>query len=181
MPYQDSNPERRNLMVLSMSIIIFTLGKAEIVDGKLTLPLINVVLRDPSELIVVLWLSLGWLIVQYFNVHHHGWTKGREDDLEATRREAIARLIKDGRAIGIGDVHTRPFLVLKKDRVILYPSYTNREIRAEREQMTLPLTAPEFDKIYRTAAFKAVIGRPSTLGYVVPYVVGLAAAILLII
>jgi|GEM_PF-4588630 len=67
MPINDNNPERRNLIVLSMSIVAFYVGKATIKDdGNLALPLINVQFHDSYHLACLVWIVLIWFTFRYW-------------------------------------------------------------------------------------------------------------------
>jgi hypothetical protein len=69
MAIEDSNPERRNLVVLSMAIIAFYVGGCEITDGVIELPLIKLKFTDPYHLAFLVWVMLFWFAFRYWVQH----------------------------------------------------------------------------------------------------------------
>lgn len=65
MPYSDNNPERRNLTVLSLAIIVYYLAGGQFLDGKVNLMLINATFTNPSMLIAIVWVMLCWFLFRY--------------------------------------------------------------------------------------------------------------------
>ena len=67
MSIEDSNPERRNLAVMSMSIIVFYIGGGS-VDGAegLSLPLVTLHFKNPELLGCLAWIALFWFAFRYF-------------------------------------------------------------------------------------------------------------------
>lgn len=67
MGIEDSNPERRNLVVLSMAIIAFYVGGCEIpASGDIELPLIKLKFTDAYHLAWLVWITLFWFVFRYF-------------------------------------------------------------------------------------------------------------------
>jgi len=63
MPYQDSNPKRRNLIILSSSIIFFYAADGKLKENTLKLPLINLEFHNTEILVFFIWVALlylGW-------------------------------------------------------------------------------------------------------------------------
>lgn len=71
MSIEDSNPERRNLMVLSTSIIVYYLAGGVIVDDQLTLELVNIKFAKGWVLQIFIWMMLLWFGFRY-------WIENRE-------------------------------------------------------------------------------------------------------
>ncbi len=65
MAIEDSNPERRNLTVLSSAIIIYYLGEGKIQENTLTLEIVNVVFSNTEMLTIIVWVMLGWFTFRY--------------------------------------------------------------------------------------------------------------------
>ncbi len=65
MPYSDSNPERRNLTVLSLGIIIFYIGGGCITSNTINLPLLNIHFTNKLALTVMIWSMLCWFLFRY--------------------------------------------------------------------------------------------------------------------
>lgn len=67
MPYSDSNPERRNLTVLSLSIIIYyAAGGCFDTNDGISFPLIKLHFYDYKMLVLFVWLALLWFWFKYF-------------------------------------------------------------------------------------------------------------------
>lgn len=67
MAIEDSNPERRNLVVLSMAIIAFYVGGCEIpATGEIELPLIKLKFTDAYHLAWLIWITLFWFAFRYW-------------------------------------------------------------------------------------------------------------------
>lgn len=66
MPIEDGSPERRNLVVMSMSIIAFYVGGGT-VDGAegLSLPLVTLHFQNPELLGCLAWIVLFWFAFRY--------------------------------------------------------------------------------------------------------------------
>jgi len=78
---QDSNPERRNLLVLSLSIIVFYLGGGEFTDNNIRLQIVNIHFSKPEVLGCFVWALLAWFAFRYWLVHQGAWTKEYYSDL----------------------------------------------------------------------------------------------------
>ncbi|MGY8915356.1 MAG: hypothetical protein ACKVJF_09800 [Flavobacteriales bacterium] len=80
MAIQDSNAERRNLTVLSMSIIVYYAAGGEF-DGDVKLPLINLHFENKAVLAYFLWGILGWFLLRYWMVNKESWQDSHRHDL----------------------------------------------------------------------------------------------------
>lgn len=74
MSIQDSSPERRNLLVLSMGIIIFYLAGGEFIDQSVRLQIINVKFANPDMLKSIVWVLLLWFIFRYWVTMRGTWS-----------------------------------------------------------------------------------------------------------
>ncbi|WP_286262041.1 hypothetical protein [Thalassotalea atypica] len=75
MALQDSNPERRNLSVLALSIIIFFLADGKFTDNTVRLQVINIDFSNPQILVVFVWGLLVWFMFRYWLIHQGEWRK----------------------------------------------------------------------------------------------------------
>ncbi len=73
MTIQDSSPERRNLVVLAISIIIFYLAGGEFIDQSVKLQIINVKFTNPGMLRHFIWVLLLWFIFRYWVTMQESW------------------------------------------------------------------------------------------------------------
>ena len=77
MALQDSNPERRNLSLLSFIFIAFFLGGGSFPDSDLSLRLlvITVSFSRPEALVLLIWLIFFWFLYRYWVVHREVFSK----------------------------------------------------------------------------------------------------------
>ena len=70
MPIADSDAERRNLSVLSGAIILFYLSDAKLASDTLSLPMVNLTIKDVDTLVIFLWATLFWFCFRYWQESH---------------------------------------------------------------------------------------------------------------
>jgi hypothetical protein len=75
-PISDNNPERRNLVVLSISIILYFLADGKITDDNVRLQVINVTFGEPEVLGKFVWVLLIWFIYKYWLNNKGSWKNG---------------------------------------------------------------------------------------------------------
>ena len=75
MALHDSNPERRNLTVLSMSIILYYLAGGQVMDSVVRVQVVNVTFRNPEILAFFVWLLLAWFCFRYWLTNKETWKK----------------------------------------------------------------------------------------------------------
>ena len=71
MPVQDSDPERRNLMVTSLGFIAYYLAGGHVVENKIRIQVINISFDYPIVLAVMAWLMLLWFALRYWQTHRN--------------------------------------------------------------------------------------------------------------
>jgi hypothetical protein len=77
----DNNPDRRNLVLLSISIIIFVLAGGEVADDNIRLQVINVHFNKPIILEYFVWIMLVWFTYRYWLGNKGSWKKGFYDEV----------------------------------------------------------------------------------------------------
>lgn len=79
----DNNPDRRNLIMLSLSIIIFYLGGGTLTDNSETvkLQLINVTFQNPQILVYFVWIMLFWFAYRYWLLNRDSWQREYNDEM----------------------------------------------------------------------------------------------------
>lgn len=87
MPYSDSNPERRNLIVLSLAIIIYYIGGGEISEQTINLPLINIVFNNKDILTAFVWLMLHWFLFRYIVTNRSSYGRSLDEHRAYTNME----------------------------------------------------------------------------------------------
>lgn len=80
MAIQDSNAERRNLTLLSMSIIVYYAAEGEF-DGGIKLPLVNLHFENNIMLAYFLWGILVWFLLRYWMVNKGSWQSDHRHEL----------------------------------------------------------------------------------------------------
>lgn len=70
MAIQDSDPERRNLMVTSIAFIAFYYAGGSFPDSTIRLQVINAHFSRPNVLGFIAWLSFLWFIYRYWLTHN---------------------------------------------------------------------------------------------------------------
>lgn len=67
MAIEDSNPERRNLTVMSAAIIMFYLADGQFANKReITLEIIDVTFNNASALTIMMWFMLFWFAFRYW-------------------------------------------------------------------------------------------------------------------
>ena len=66
MPIQDSEAERRNLIVTSLCFIAYNLGGGNFTSNEVRLQVINVSFTDPIFLGFLAWMGLFWFAYRYW-------------------------------------------------------------------------------------------------------------------
>ncbi len=92
----DNNPERRNLVVLSISIILYFLAGGGITDENIRLQVVNVTFSKPEVLVKFVWLLLFWFIYRYWLNHKGSWKEGfyREAQCQLINKYCYPYLVK---------------------------------------------------------------------------------------
>ena len=96
MPFTDGNAERRNLTILSLSIIVFFLGDAELEGDRIGLPLINVVFTNHQVLIAIVWAMLAWFVFRHWQENHDDYVGKLNETIraKAERSRHVKRVVK---------------------------------------------------------------------------------------
>ncbi|MFT6910718.1 MAG: hypothetical protein ACJAS1_007451 [Oleiphilaceae bacterium] len=81
MAISDSIPERRNLILLSVSIIIFFLAGGNITDQVVRIQVINVTFSKPEILGYFVWISLFWFCYRYWLLQQGTWKDAYRNEL----------------------------------------------------------------------------------------------------
>ncbi len=69
MPFEDSSPERRNLIVTSLGFIAFSFAGGEFNDGTVQLEVINATFKHTETLTALVWVIFAWFIYRYWLAH----------------------------------------------------------------------------------------------------------------
>lgn len=96
MAIQDSDPERRNLMVTSIAFIVFYLADGQISQDAIRLQVIPVTFNNVIFLNVFVWVMLCWFGLRYWQTHRASYKNAYQSHLNnfGNSNEAIARYIE---------------------------------------------------------------------------------------
>lgn len=81
MSMEDSNVERRNLMVTSIAFIAYFYSNGKIASNEVQIQVINVVFSDPTVLVAMAWILLFWFFYRYWLAHQGDFRKGFNKEL----------------------------------------------------------------------------------------------------
>jgi len=70
MAVQDSSPERRNLLVISLCLIVYFLGGGSFSKDEIRLQVISITFSRPDVLCVIIWLMFFWFLYRYWVVNY---------------------------------------------------------------------------------------------------------------
>ncbi|MDO3388251.1 hypothetical protein QWI17_20560 [Gilvimarinus sp. SDUM040013] len=91
MAIQDSSPERRNLLLISLSFIVFILGGASTPTDEVRLQVISVSFSRPEVLIVIAWLLFFWFLYRYWVVNRSVFSKEFREEINRMRDKRFFR------------------------------------------------------------------------------------------
>ena len=81
MAIQDSDPERRNLVLTSIAFIIFYLADGQVTPGAITLQVVSVTFKNVLALKIFAWVMLCWFGLRYWQTHHMSYENAYRDHL----------------------------------------------------------------------------------------------------
>ncbi len=81
MAIQDSDPERRNLMVTSLAFIAYFFGGGSVTQSTIKLPIVNIEFSNATFLAAMAWAVFAWFIYRYWLAHHGKFLPVFKDEL----------------------------------------------------------------------------------------------------
>jgi hypothetical protein len=81
MAIQDSNPERRNLVVTALAFIAYFYGGGTFVNHSVTLQVVSVNFTNTRFLAALAWTSFVWFIYRYWLLNSGEFSKGFRTEL----------------------------------------------------------------------------------------------------
>lgn len=81
MAIQDSDPERRNLMVISMAFIVYFYAGGSFPENEVRLQVINASFSNPKVLGVIAWVLLFWFLYRYWQKHSSSFSDGFKNEI----------------------------------------------------------------------------------------------------
>ena len=82
MPIQDTNPERRNLLITSLCFIAYYYAGGTINGETLKLPFVDLAFSKPYALGVIAWLVFFWFFYKYWVTHKNQASSGIQKELQ---------------------------------------------------------------------------------------------------
>lgn len=83
MAISESVPERRNLVVLSLAIILFYAAGGNFLDNTLALQVVRIEFSNRNFLRIFVWVSLVWFAYRYWLVQQGTWREGYLNELSS--------------------------------------------------------------------------------------------------
>jgi hypothetical protein len=202
MAIQDSNPERRNLLVVSTAFIAFYIGGGSFPSDRVTLQVVTISFSRPDALGIFLWGMFGWFLYRYWVVHRSRFIKEFASEINEFRerpfvREHIQRETGKSLAALVGDPQQRErgfeieWLRLYAGRIValVIEKKLNRNEEGviagrgrldDGKRITVPFTGVRGFWIAIRLLIQCVLERPSFSSYMAPYGVAFAAIVLAI-
>ena len=188
MPIHESVPERRNLLLLSIGIIVFYLAGGQLTDEVIRIHIINVRFSNPNVLIYLVWGLLFWFCYRYWLVLQDSWREAYLNELTSDDCRFIYydyllkkfHLNEDCRYPFFANRH-----LVKIERTgrklsfecVLYKN-EQRHIAANQERQSLPVSTFT-DWLYITfCSVYLFFRRPTLSTYFTPYILFLLAVFL---
>lgn len=182
MAIHDSNPERRNLTILSLAIIIFYCADGEISDDRIRLLVVNMEFGKDEFLQYFLWIILFWFFFRY-----------RLTNREKFKENYLEEITKAPNKIHI-NYYNKLFeldLDLKNIKNHIFEVKTNKNngnIEFQYHQMTagnnnhnskrhIASSFSDYVHIMKLSIW-ALLNKPAISGYFVPYLLFFGAIIL---
>jgi hypothetical protein len=91
MAIQDSNAERRNLMVTSIGFIAYFYAGGSFSDSNVRLQVINADFSKPEILSVMAWSAFIWFLYRYWSTHSGDFTKHFQGELYELRSKSYIK------------------------------------------------------------------------------------------
>ena len=95
MAIQDKDAERRNLVITSLSFILFYLAGGHITESTLKLQIINISFTNTDVLVIAAWLMIIWFALRYWQTHKNLVSQEIVNDVSSLREnKALINFIK---------------------------------------------------------------------------------------
>ena len=87
MALQDSNPERRNLSVLSFMLITYFIGGGSFPDNEISLQAVKMTFSRPDTLAAFVWVLFFWFLYRYWVVSRSSFSKEFNIEINESKEE----------------------------------------------------------------------------------------------
>ena len=82
MSIEDTNPERRNLLIASLAFIAYFYGGGQLPDNTISLQIVELIFSRPAVLAVLAWILLFWFAYRYWVVNRNKFSEGYSKEIE---------------------------------------------------------------------------------------------------
>ncbi|MCF7519162.1 hypothetical protein [Pseudoalteromonas sp. L21] len=176
MALQDSNAERRNLTVLSVSIIIYFLADGALINDIVRLQIINVEFQQPEILAYFVWGLLIWFCFRYWLQNKSSWREPLISDLTSSDSCSPIYYNHLVKRFGLGDDYSlstfddRHWVKLsKKQSGFVSFQHVYKEDSGKQKIDTLPVETFSDRIIIIRCIVDLFFKQPTLSGYFVPY------------
>ena len=90
MPVQDSDAERRNLLVTSLAFIVYYTAGGNFIDNEVRLVLANLKFGEAEILAYFAWAALFWFALRYWQTHRQSYIQQLITDVRTYSLPSIA-------------------------------------------------------------------------------------------
>lgn len=185
MAISDNNPDRRNLVLLSISIIIFILAGGVVADDNIRLQVINVHFTKPIVLEYFVWIMLIWFTYRYWLGNKGSWKEGFYTELNGSFNSKIC-YIHMYKKFGLTDDFTnsyhsdRHWLKLSSDSLSQTVSFQHiYKLEGGGQKSESKAVDTLSDRLMLVICTAVIfVKEPSLSTYFVPYLFALIAVIL---
>jgi len=93
MAIQDSDAERRNLMLSSIGFILYFSAGGHFVNDQVKIQVVNLAFGKPELLAIFAWLMLFWFLLRYWQTHKTKASSAVSNDIEQVLFTDLRKLI----------------------------------------------------------------------------------------
>ncbi|MBU2987398.1 hypothetical protein KO528_18685 [Saccharophagus degradans] len=192
MAMQDSNPERRNLTLSSLSFIAYFYGGGSFKDGSVKFPMLNVSFDNMLFVSIMVWVLLFWFFYRYWQAHYGEFSANYSKEIyNYGGRYYVANYLSKKAGIKLVTYESKGYVLtgLKRENGRLYVSYNYGE-GIERDKRTGEIQSYSIKQqgvvelngvmgsiIKCRIALSCCVVYPSFSNYMVPYILFFMAVI----
>jgi hypothetical protein len=199
MAIQDTNPERRNLVVVSLAFIVYFYGGGVLLEPTIRLQLINIQFTKPHILEALAWILFVWTLWRYWLINKGKFSNNLRSETDTHQiKKRFKKYIENKGSITIVDnselgfqlagIYYKNYLLEavfnhcnggEKERAKLSKEEL-RKLDETSQKHSLDLFTVRFNNLkgitYSLQVFfKCCLTKPSFTSYIAPYILALIA------
>lgn len=159
MTVHDSSPERRNLNILSISVILFYLADGKVEGSSLTMNMMNVSFGNTDMLRYSVVVFLLWFLFRYWVVNKDKFISDFTEELHQTKIVGLYRFFIDNSA-----THDNIIIYRSTDGYTFLNASNNKVFWSFGGVIIFALV---FGRLFRT--------KPTLSAYIIPYILAYGA------